>query len=221
MSKKTFTFGKTRELSKRLKLSKLSKPNSLTSGQLEFDNLHFFIYSEASFATKNKLSLKIRYILLMSNKSDNCHIPDYSSKKSKLVVGSIIVPRTDIVMDLFDTFHTLKSYLKLMHGRILHLYMYTDSRQLFSGIFNDKQTYYIEAFEWWNIRGKRGVKYLKWTVSDWSQGSIIQLIHSVRLAGTSQYIRSWMEKIAPKLWYRSYAALYSKKRALSVRRINL
>ncbi len=51
---------------------------------------HLRVYSDASFASNDDSSSQLGYIILLCDESNHCQILNYSSKKSKRVVRSIM-----------------------------------------------------------------------------------------------------------------------------------
>lgn len=112
----------------------------LRFGPLDFGSIHLRVYSDAAFATNEDLSSQLGYIVIITDKSDRCHILDFSSKKSKRAVRSIMGGKTYAFMDAFDAAFTLRTDMARTLGRKLKVYAYTDSKQLFDAITKGKRT---------------------------------------------------------------------------------
>lgn len=101
---------------------------------------HFRAYADASFASNDDLSSQLGYLVFMCDKDDVCHILDFSSKKSKLIVRSIMAAEVYAFVDAFDAVMILAHDLWKTLDQEIPLYLFTDSKQLFDAILKGKHT---------------------------------------------------------------------------------
>lgn len=140
VTEKTYGPDKIRELNTGIRKVKETPMKGLSYGPMKNDELHLRVYADASFSTNDDLSSQLGFITLLSDNEGQCHILDYSSKKSKRVVRSIMGGEVCAFMDAFDSVFTLAADLELIYARKLHIYMFTDSKQLFDAMIKGKRT---------------------------------------------------------------------------------
>lgn len=98
------------------------------------------MYGDASFATNDDLSSQLGYTILLCDESNRCHVLDFSRKKSKRIVRSIMAAEVYAFMDVFDVMTVIVSdYVMLLHKQI-PVIMFTDSKKLFDNINRGKRT---------------------------------------------------------------------------------
>lgn len=97
-------------------------------------------YADAAFATNYDLSSHIGFIIILCDSSGRAHILDYSSKKSKRVVRSIMGAEVYAFADAFDRSFVIRKDLERLLGVKIQLHMFTDSKQLFDAMTKGQQT---------------------------------------------------------------------------------
>lgn len=113
--------------------------------------LHVRVYADASFAGNDYLSSQLGFIVLLCDKHDYEHILDYSSKKSKRVVRSILGGEVYAFADGFERAFMLRHDLQTIYRKKIPLHILTDSLQMFDVITKASSTterrlmIYIEA----------------------------------------------------------------------------
>lgn len=98
----------------------------LRFGKVDVDSLHLRVYADASFATNEDLSSQLGYVVLLCDETDRCHLLDYTSRKSKRVVRSIMGGEVYDFMDAFDLEFVMRSDLEKMMGVSIAINMMTD-----------------------------------------------------------------------------------------------
>lgn len=140
VSQKTFCKGKIRELNKGIKIVKNTADQGLTFEPLDKQSIEMRVYADASFATNDDLSSQIGYLVMICDKSNKCHIIDFSSKKSRRTVRSIMAGEVCAFMDAFDAAYMLRSDMQEILGVEIPLLMFTDSKQLFDAMTKGRRT---------------------------------------------------------------------------------
>ena len=107
---------------------------------LHLDTLHMRVYTDASFANNDDLSSQFGFIILLCDNKDYAHIFDYSSKKSKRVVRSILGGEVYALADSFDRAFMLRHDLQTIYNRSIPLQILTDSLQMFDVISKASST---------------------------------------------------------------------------------
>lgn len=140
VTEKTHGSDKVRELNKGIRIILRSTDIGLKYGKLKKSELHIRAYADASYATNDDLTSQLGYLVLLCDHSDNCHVLDYASRKSKRVVRSIMGGETYAFMDAFDLAFVIKTDLEVILGMDLNIVMFTDSRQLYDSVTCGKRT---------------------------------------------------------------------------------
>lgn len=140
VTEKTYGPDKLKELNDGIRKIKATPTKGLSYGPLNNGSIHLRVYADASFSTNDDLSSQLGYIILLADRDGYCHVLDYSSKKSKRVVRSIMGGEVCAFMDAFDSVFALAADLEMVYGRKLEIYMYTDSKQLFDAMIKGKRT---------------------------------------------------------------------------------
>ena len=86
------TFGKDKilQINKAVKLVMKTASLCLIYGPLDKTSLQRRVYTDASFARNEELSSQLGFIILLCDASNRAHILDFSCRKSKRVVRSIL-----------------------------------------------------------------------------------------------------------------------------------
>lgn len=140
VTERTFCTDKIRELNRGIKKVLDTVDVGLKYGRLDFDSLHLRVYADASFATNDDLSSQIGFIVLLCDDSNRCHVLDYSSRKSRRVVRSIMGGEVHSFMDAFDTAFITRNDLETILGVRIKIVMLTDSKQLFDAVTCGRRT---------------------------------------------------------------------------------
>ena len=123
----------------RLNISK--KPGRcLHYAPLDKSTLHLSVYAHASFAGNDDLSSQLGFIILLCDKENRSHVLDYSSKKSRRVVRSILGGEVYAFADSFDRAYILRHDLQMIFKKKIPLHMFTDSLQMFDVITKGSST---------------------------------------------------------------------------------
>ena len=107
---------------------------------LQKDTLHLRVYTDASFAGNDDLSSQPGFIILLCDSSNRAHILEYSSRKSKRVVRSILGGEVYAFADGFDRAYILRHDLETIFRMKIPLHMLTDSLQMFDVITKGSST---------------------------------------------------------------------------------
>lgn len=120
--------------------SALSHPNrGLRYSPLDVDSVHMPVYADASFATNDYLTSQLGYLVLLCDASNRYHVLDYSSRKSRRVVRSIMGGELYAFTDAFDISRTLLIDVRNAIRKPILLHMFTDSKQVFDVVTRGKR----------------------------------------------------------------------------------
>lgn len=131
---------KVSEFNKAIKLAKDPAVNGLQFLPLNHTSLVLKVYADAAFSCNDDLSSQIAYIIILCDGEGHAHILDYSSKKSKRVVRSIMGGEVYAFADAFDKAFVIRKDMENTLGVKLPLHMFTDSKQLFDAMTKGQQT---------------------------------------------------------------------------------
>jgi len=98
------------------------------------------VYTDASFASNDDLTSQLGYIILLCDKSNRCHVLQYSSRKSKRVVRSIMTGEMYSFTDAFDCAFMFKHDLETIYQQRIPITILTDSKQVFDVITKASRT---------------------------------------------------------------------------------
>lgn len=126
----TFGRDKLNDLNGALLKAKRTKDTCLSYGELDKESLHLRVYTDASFAGNDDLSSQLGFITLLCDKDDNTHILEYSSRKSKRVVRSILGGEVYAFADGFDRAFMIRHDLQMIYNMEIPLHILTDSLQM-------------------------------------------------------------------------------------------
>lgn len=140
VTEKTFGKDKINELNRGIKEAKSRELKSLRYPPLELESVHLRIYADASFSSNDDLSSQLGWIILLCDEANNCHVLDFSSKKSKRIVRSIMGGEVCAFVDAFDYAFMMMKDLNTMLGKVIPIFMFTDSKQLFDALTKGKRT---------------------------------------------------------------------------------
>ena len=99
---------------------------SLQYCPLDINSLRIQVYSDAAFANSDKLKSQLGYIVLLTDKTDRCHILHFSSKKSQSVVRSVLAAEVYAFAEPYDYAYTLRVNLERILKRKVPLTMLLD-----------------------------------------------------------------------------------------------
>lgn len=103
---------------------------------MDIGSLSIELYANTSFGNNYDLNSQLGFVVLLCDKRGTAHILDYSSRKSKRVIRSILGGDADA----YDREYMLKIDLELMFRIKVPLKMFTDSLQLFHVITKGSST---------------------------------------------------------------------------------
>ena len=101
---------------------------------LEKKSLHMRVYTDASFAGNDDLSLQLGFSVLLCNISDRAHTLEYSKGKSKKLVRSILGGEVYDFASCFDRAFTLRHDLETIFTMKIPLHILIESLQMFDVI---------------------------------------------------------------------------------------
>lgn len=64
--------------------------------------------------SNNDLNYQLEFVVILCNHSDRCHVTEYSSRKSKGVVRSIMGGAVYSFMDAFESAYVIRKELETM-----------------------------------------------------------------------------------------------------------
>ncbi|CDF36767.1 unnamed protein product [Chondrus crispus] len=140
VTEKTFGIEKLKSFNCTVKHLKGTHSRCLNFYPLQKDSLHMRVYTDASFAGNDDLSSQLGFIILLCDTSDRAHILEYSSRKSKRVVRSILGGDVYAFASGFDRAFILRHDLETIFGMKIPLHMLTDSLQMFDVITKGSST---------------------------------------------------------------------------------
>ena len=136
----TFQSNHIRDINRVIKHLKKTKYRSLRFPKLDQDSLRITTHSDASFSNNDDNSSQIRFIILLSDATNNCAILRYSSYKSRRIARSSMAAETFAFADAFDAAYAIKFDLEKLLNKSIPLLMLTDSKALFDVITRSKYT---------------------------------------------------------------------------------
>ena len=136
------TFGKEKisEINKAINYIKKTASTRLIYGPLEKNSLRLRVDTDASFAKNDDLSSQPDFIILLCDSTNRAHIFDYSSRKSKRVVRSILGGEIYAFADGFDRAFMLRHDLETICQTEIPLGIRTDSLQMFDVVTKASST---------------------------------------------------------------------------------
>lgn len=140
VSPNTFCKEKSLELNRGIKIVKDNADMGLNCKPHDTRSLELRVYADASFASNDDLSSQIGYTVSLCDASNLCHVIDFSSKKSRRTVRSIMAGEICAFMDALDTSFMLRSDMCELLGTDIPFLMITDSKQLFDATTRGKRT---------------------------------------------------------------------------------
>ncbi|CDF36525.1 unnamed protein product [Chondrus crispus] len=140
VTEKTFGTEKLKAFNCTVKHLKGTHSRCLTFFPLKKDSLHMRVYTDASFAGNDDLSSQLGFIILLCDSSDRAHLLEYSSRKSKRVVRSILGGEVYAFASGFDRAFILRHDLETIFKVKIPLHMLTDSLQMFDVITKGSST---------------------------------------------------------------------------------
>ena len=108
--------------------------HALSYRPLHEDTLHLRAYSDVSFETNDDMNSQIGYSIMLCDASHLCHVPDYHSHKSKLVVISILGVEDNAFTDCFDQSFMIRHYIAQLFAREIPLVGMNGSLQIFEAL---------------------------------------------------------------------------------------
>lgn len=131
VTQKTFSLEKIRELNQSISIASKSSSRQLVYYPLDKKTLHLRVYADACFANNEDLSTQMGFIILLCDHSNSCHVLDYSSKKCKRVVRSVLGGEVYAMAEAFDRAYMLNCDLESIYNMTIPLHMFTDFRSMF------------------------------------------------------------------------------------------
>lgn len=140
MTEKTFGPDKISKINKAILYTKSTPEICLLYNDLDKSSLHLRVCTDASFAGNEDLSSQLGFIILLCDNKNRTHVLDYSSRKFKRVVRSILGGEVYAFSAGFDRGFILQYDLQTIYKRAIPLHMMTDSLQLFDVITKGSAT---------------------------------------------------------------------------------
>lgn len=106
----------------------------LPHGPLDVKSAHACLHADASFATFDDRSSPHRFMTLLSEDNERCHLINYSSKKAKCIVRCIMAAKVCAFLEAFDTAYVVFKDLHAIHPARLPVNMFTYLNQLFDAV---------------------------------------------------------------------------------------
>ncbi|CDF36780.1 unnamed protein product [Chondrus crispus] len=116
------------------------EPLQLSFDPLNIETLQIRVYADAAFGTNLDCTSQLGYVIMLFDANNAAHIIDFSSKKSRRVVRSIMGGEIFALADGFDRAFMLGHDLERMYDRKIPLYVLTDSKQVFDTITKASKT---------------------------------------------------------------------------------
>lgn len=95
--------------------------------KLDLDSLYFIVYVDASFATNKDYTSQLCFVVLFCDKNDGAHVIDFSSRKARRIVRSIMGGEVLSFSAGYDRAIVLQYDLEKVFGCPLPLTVLTDS----------------------------------------------------------------------------------------------
>lgn len=140
VTEKSFGKDKIRELNQGIKTIKRSLTTHMKFSDFDKSTTHICVYADAAFATNNDPLSQIGFVIFLCDTKNTCHILDFSSKKSKKIVRSILAEEVCAFMDAFDVSFMISSDVSNLLGMTITVFLFTDSKQLFDSVTKAKRT---------------------------------------------------------------------------------
>lgn len=119
--------------------AKSTADKGLTFIPLEIATIHLRVYTNASFASNEDLTLQFGHLILLCDRNNTCNIMDFGSRESIRVVRSIVGGKLYAFTKAFDTSFTIAADVTRIFQRNISVRMYTDSKQVFDVITRGKR----------------------------------------------------------------------------------
>lgn len=92
----------------------------LRYGKLRYRTIPIRVYTDASFGTNDDLTSQLGYVVLLCDADNNCLLLDFSSKKCKRVVRSILGGDVYAFTEGFDCAYMIKHDLGKLYDKKNH-----------------------------------------------------------------------------------------------------
>ena len=112
----------------------------LRFGPLNTNTLQIRVYADAASETNLDCSSQLRFVILICDASNSSHFIDFSSKKSRRVVRSMMRGEIFALADGFDRSLMLRHDLETIYSKRIPLHVFTDSKQVFGTITKASKT---------------------------------------------------------------------------------
>lgn len=126
------------KLNKAIKSAKKTSDIGLTCKPIEVESSHLRIYVNASYATNHDMSSQMGYIIMLCGDNNNCNILEFSSRKSRRVVQSIMSAELYATSHASDAATLLEADLSRASGKKTPAKLFTDLKQIFNVIARGK-----------------------------------------------------------------------------------
>lgn len=133
-TEKSYSRRHIRVVNRAIKRAKDTSEWGLLYRPLRRGSLPLKVYADASFASSDDGSSQLGYLIWLSDDRGACHVLSYSSKKSILVVRSIMAGEVYAFANALDEAYVIKHDLDRIYRQHVPLVMWTDSKQLFDVI---------------------------------------------------------------------------------------
>ena len=107
---------------------------------MDRESLDLRVYTDAAFGTNEDCTSQIGYLIPLCDGKENAQVLDFSSKKSRRVVRSIMGGELIAFADAFDRTWILRYDLKRIYHHDVPNTMLTDSKQIFDVITKGART---------------------------------------------------------------------------------
>lgn len=128
-----------RDLNLAIRDARKNPQRGLRYQPLQLDSLHLRVYVDASFASNDDLTSQLGFISLLCDDSNRFHVLDYSSRKSRRTVRSIMGGELYAFTDAFDAVITVSNDLATAFQKKIPIRILTDSKQVFDVITRGKR----------------------------------------------------------------------------------
>jgi transposase InsO family protein len=109
-------------------------PVSLRYEDLDADSMCLYVYGDASFSNNPDLTSQIGHLCFLVDKRGRCCLLSWSSHKCRRVTRSVLAAELYALSGAYDHAFTLRHTLESLLKRRLAIFLFTDSRTLFSSI---------------------------------------------------------------------------------------
>lgn len=102
--------------------------------------IYIHVYDNAFYATNDDLSSQLGHLILFFDEKNFAHILDYSRKKARRVVRSIMAGKLCAFMNALDAAYVIAKEVGTFFGFPIDIFVLTDSKQIFDSVIKGKTT---------------------------------------------------------------------------------